>query len=328
MLTGLCSAVDHEALTPGAQDAAAQPDAVSAALWREAVEGFGTGDLAAVARCAARLERLDAPDSVAAASLIGARKAVIEGFHALLTGLDIAKARKRFTEAAEILEGVRGAERALAYIAACQARVARLSALVADMAPVRGGDVTVRQDRELRSVHVEPFFVDRVAVSAGDYAEFAGAQEDVESYEDVAALWPDEETFEAQGRGRALLPPGFSHAVGRSPRQPVEDLELFQARACLLWRDKDLPRRSEGALAEKAGFPSLRFLPEEAGETPRRLRTGDGEERREDARESRGNAESRRARELLEELPIRRDDGEGFRGVLRPREFFRDLLPR
>jgi formylglycine-generating enzyme required for sulfatase activity len=302
--------------------AAEEPEesTASAALWLEAMDGFGTGDLAAVARSAAKLEELDAPESRAAESLLEARRTTLEGFHALVHGLDLARARKGFTKAAESLKDVRGAERALAYIAACQARLEKLSRLVAPMAPVPRGNVQIRVDGLYRAVPVEPFFVDRAVVSAGDYAEFAAAQREVETYADVSLLWPDEETFEAQGRGRNLLPSGFWKAAARNPQQPVEGLEPFQARACLLWRGKDLPSRAEHILAAKAGLPSLFALPEEADVASR----GPSSLERAGPRDG----STQRAQDLLAELPIRREDGEGLRGVLRPREFFRDLLPR
>jgi formylglycine-generating enzyme required for sulfatase activity len=285
--------------------------------------------------------------------LAAARKAMAAAFDAVFRTLDLDRARVSFEEAAAACSEVVPAGTP-SWPRACLERLDALKKATASMGPVTGGGAKIQ---EAAPKAVECFFIDCDEVSVAEYRKFIDFLAKAKSFAEVKDLWPDEDTFE-RCRG---APDSFERKDADSS-WPAEGVNYWQALAYVRWKGKDLMRFEEWWLAAKGRYedghrqyPSLLSEINRSGR-PVRVNSGPG------ARGSRpllpvhhlsGNAAewtlvekgARTARVVggsyrdsdeklfsgerwvtMELLDTRL--GFGFRGVLRPREFFAAQSPR
>jgi tRNA A-37 threonylcarbamoyl transferase component Bud32 len=292
-----------------------------------------------------RVENLDA-----------GRSALSAGFSALLERLDLDEAGALFGKARESWQS---ANIEVSWIDACRERLTSLREAVRDMAPIEAGVVVIAGEAEQR--RVAAFFIDRFEVSVKEYREFAEEEMRAESFDKDRALWPSEEHFERFRR----LPAYLNEESLVDDDWPIEEVNYFQARAFLLRRQKDVPRLAEWWLAARGSasggghrqrYPCLREDIHAGAGQPVDVRRG-GKSRSAgfslSTHHLSGNAaewlevqdEAARTAQLVGGRYLdddeacfsgeRRDSvdlsesrrGYGFRGVLRPRQFFAGLLP-
>jgi serine/threonine protein kinase/formylglycine-generating enzyme required for sulfatase activity len=345
----------------------AQLDGVKATLAKvDERRKLWTSQRSLVQEALAKLEARDSEGAAAALARLGpgaqadpllakisaGQQRLSAGFKDLLEDLDVDGAREEFQRAATELAGLGGAAR---YAEACAERAGRLVEAARGMARVAAGDVRVSEKDGRRRVGA--FFIDRCETSIEDYQAFVTAM-GTAKYEDVRALWPSEDLFRKQRQG-----PDCLRVPDADRRCPVEDVCYHEARAYVLWKGKDLPTIEEWWLAAKGQLvgEKHRFdLPNErvAGSVHRPVRVNDRgiarafppgdpvhhlagnvaewlKARDAAARESllvggryMDANEKKFTGELPDRLPLSESRaGYGFRGVLRPADFFADLLP-
>jgi formylglycine-generating enzyme required for sulfatase activity/tRNA A-37 threonylcarbamoyl transferase component Bud32 len=327
--------------------------AAQRALLDEALSKLASRDSEGAAAALGRLEPGAQADALAA-RVAAARERLSSGFKAILERLDPEAAREDFQAAAE---GLSGLGDAASHAMACAERAGKLADAAREMARVAGGDVQVSERNGRKRVGA--FFIDRFEVSIEDYRSFVQAMAEAR-YEDVRALWPSEELFMRHRRGPECL-----RLPEADPRCPVEDVTYHEARAYLLWKGKDLPALEEWWLAAKGplngGVKHRINLPNErvpGSSVNRPVRVNDRglarafprgdpvhhlsgnvaewvKVRDASARDSlliggryTDTNEKKFTGEAPDRLPLSESRaGYGFRGVLRPADFFADLLP-
>lgn len=336
--------------------------AEAARLSDEALEAIGARDFTRAAEKAAELRTHRTGES--AAGRISSAIADLEaGFRAALAELDPRAARERFSEAASSIAEAAPGSAAERYARSCAERAERLAPIVANMAPVRRGEVLLPGAPEARPAVVEPFFIDRFETSVKEYREFAAALAAMEDSDAARALWRDREVFERYGRRDRIEPRYLSEVEGVDPNWPIEEVAYYQAEAYLRRAGKDLPTVEEWFLAARGPLdggkhpfdvPSLDVHRDPQRPAPvRRSAAARAFPARHSVHHLAGNVAEwcKAPSEDAARAPLvggsyldsdrrcwtgeRRDfaplgtqrRGYGFRGVLRPREFFADLAP-
>jgi formylglycine-generating enzyme required for sulfatase activity/tRNA A-37 threonylcarbamoyl transferase component Bud32 len=333
------------------------------ALWRKASAAARDRDLEALDAAIAGL-RTTGLTVATVDGLAAARAAFADGFRRLLRDLDLREGKRKLLEAKERLDGLVVPGEGGGWVEACIARADELESLVAGMAPVRGGDALVPERGASRQVSVKSFFIDRRETSVDEYRKFVATFKGVTDYAAVKHLWPDERTFASYGRGEGLEPAYFNEVQRIDPKWPVEDVNYYQAQAYLRWKGKDLPFVGEWFLAARGplvggkhtfdapsveihthperpapvdqaylarAFPPQHPVHHIAGNVAEWCKVED--ERASQAQLVGGRFLDTDRRyfsgERRDALPLARSGrGYGFRGVLRPEEFFGDLRPR
>ncbi len=315
---------------------------------RHAQESFGARKLG---EAAARLDamQISGLKDKDATSLGRARTELVAGFQALREPLDLDQAKARFSKAAELVRGTPAA----AYPAACLQRLEELQAIVAGkMAVVRGGDVLVRKKDEHK---VRGFFIDRYEVSVAEFRQFVRQMAAVKSFPEVANLWASESDFQRY-RGE----PEYFATDKPQDRWPVEHVNYHQANAFVRAHKKRLFTVEEWWLAAKGRlqdghqqdaasfnvnrtklpvgvgeggegrlFPNHSSVHHLSGNAAEWTQPGTGQK---DAVLIGGryldSGESYFTGERLQILALHEvRQGCGFRGIIRPDEFFEGLLP-
>ena len=232
------------------------------------------------------------------------------------------------------------------------------------MAPVMGGETLIPEKNSKRRDSVPSFFIDRCEVTVREYQEFMAQHAALACFKDAARLWPDEKAFERFGRPETIVPPYFAEVKDIRPDWPVEDVNYHQALACLRFRGKDLPTLAEWFLAargavvgdrhpfeepsleihrnperpspvsqsgEARGFPPRFSVHHLAGNVAEWCKVQDQEAKRAQLLGGRYLDTDPRyfIGERRDSLPLGASGrGYGFRGVVRPREVFADLIPK
>jgi formylglycine-generating enzyme required for sulfatase activity len=295
----------------------------------------------------------------AAERLQRGRKALAEAFRLLEEKLDAGGAVASLGAAKEELKGLEGAG---PWIDGCLARVKKLEGLLPGMAPVPAGKVKIPD--EAAPQQVAPFFIDRFEVSVDDYRRFLDAFRG-KSPEELRASFPDLKGLDAASFRECFSEPRYlSEVPPPNGNWPIETVTYQQARAYSLWLGKNLFTRAEWWLAARGDlekgqrdFPCLFQQLKRSGDYPDPVDVGCqsvGFSSRtpvyhlsgnvaewvkalpgaETAQLIGGSYKDREKREKFNgEVPDNRElrrslRGYGFRGVVRPREFFRDLLPK
>ncbi|MBI4585438.1 MAG: protein kinase [Planctomycetes bacterium] len=327
------------------------------ALFQTALQSFAERRLEATAQTmdALRQDRLENP---LLEKLAAGREDMVRAFKALFENLNLDEAGMLFASAQGQLEGLGGCAR---YPQECLARLKELRGVTGelrDMAPVPGGKVLISEKET--SKDIEGFFIDRYEVSIKSYGEFVKYLVG-KKLEEVRSLWPPE-VDEALYQDYASLPP--SAQENTDPTWPVEEVNYYQAQAYLLWKKKDLPTLEEWWLAAKGSLkggrhrdlPSLSADLRKSAEFPVAVNRGgivQGFSSQYSVHHLAGNVaewlkvkgKGTRQSQLAGGCYLNNDEdhftgknrdtmalndtrqGYGFRGVVRPKEFFKGLLP-
>ena len=292
-----------------------------------------------------------------AATLATARDALERAFQSLLA-LDLDKAQRSFQEARDVLAELPVAAH---FAEQCLERLRLLAEATRSMAKVGSGEVQL-PDQEPR--RIEAFFLDSTEVSIKSYRKFLKDFVTGKPFPEVRDLWPDVETFQKFKDE----PPYLAEYKNVDESWPIEEVNYFQAMAFLKASKKDLPSLEEWWLAAKGpggrrkapwpgSFETLAsedlyrsperptavnkggkalgfggpFVHHLAGNVAEWTKPRSGKDRKAhlvggrytDADEGHFTGENRDVMELEETAR-----GYGFRGVIRPAEFFADLLPK
>jgi formylglycine-generating enzyme required for sulfatase activity/tRNA A-37 threonylcarbamoyl transferase component Bud32 len=322
-----------------------------AAASKEALELIGRRRIAA-ARRACEAAFSDGLQDADLAARLAACAAILDAF-AALESLDVQRAGERFAAAGAALDA--GSE-ARAYVERCRARLGALAGAAAELAPVRGGEVRIG---DALAVKVAGFYLDRYEASVADFKAFLAAQA-VAGDEERRRVWGSLDLFEKHCR----LPAYLEGERFIDESWPIEEVNYYQARACVRWRGKDLPALEEWWLAARGPlqngehrhrYPSLEGDMRLNASSPAPVQRGSvakAASRERSVHHLSGNAaewlkakgEARTAQlvggryldgserylsgERRDTLPLHESGrGYGFRGVLRPRDFFDGLLP-
>ncbi len=315
---------------------------------RRAQESFGARKLTDAAAKIDALLKSGLKDKDAA-SLGRAKLEMQAGFQALREALDLDLAKAKFVKAAELVHSTPAA----AYPTACLQRLEELKTIVAGkMTAVPGGDVVIRK-RDQRKV--KGFFIDRWEVSVAEFRQFVRQMAGVKSFQEVADLWASEGDFV-----RYRVEPDYFASDKPQDRWPVERVNFHQANAFVRARKKRLftveewwlaakGRLQDGHQEEAASFDlnrtkmavsvieggKGRMFPDHSsvhhlsGNAAEWTQPEKGQKeavliggRYDDTVEGYFTGERQQALSLSDILA-----GCGFRGVIRPDEFFADLLP-
>jgi len=273
--------------------------------------------------------------------LSSAREAMESGFRSLLENLNLEKAKASFEEARDLCRGT-SLESAADYPEKCLKRLSELKALTAGMAPVKSGTVKLPEESSQRNV--AGFFIDQCETSVKEFRAFLQDPVRVKSLDARYRRMP-------------------SYVDARTPDDwPIEEVNYYQALACVRSLGKDLFTLAEWWLAAKGRLedgPHREFPchPSDINDTGRPKPVDQGGEcvnfqfpyavhhlsgnvaewvrADEGARRSQllGGSYDSTKRYFSGEGRINMDlndtrRGYGFRGVVRPGDFFESLKPK
>jgi formylglycine-generating enzyme required for sulfatase activity len=326
-------------------------------LVESALGAFSSRELARVDALRASIASSGLPGDPALQPLFTALERMRAGF-ARLDSLELTAAAGAFEEAERALSAAGPLlAGALSYPAACRKRLEALEASAAGMTPVKGGTVRVLApaDGLDRSAAVEGFFLDNLEVSVERFRAFLAVLDglDFEAVEKRwPGMWPNPDAFD---RFRRSAPADIADPSRQ--RLPMEKASYHDALACLRWLGKDLPTLEEWWLAARgpqvrgeASYRSVsvsepksflmrideggqsmvsREVRHLAGNVAEWCKAPAGAEESFLAGGSYDHREPRvfRGEDLVKARLFENRKGFGFRGVLRPRDVFKELLP-